>query len=173
MTGPLFLDIETNGLLPELDRIHCIALKELNTGEAWSYGPDKIKEGLKIAAEAPELIAHNGLTFDIPAIQKVYPNWKPKGKITDTLVLSRMIRPDLKRQDWDHDWKVEILPKKLFGSHSLKAWGLRLSHRFDDDSMLKTDYDGGWEQWSEEMEAYCRQDVVVCEALYNFLKPHE
>ena len=173
MTGPLFLDIETNGLLPELDRIHCIALKELNTGEAWSYGPDKIKEGLKIAAEAPELIAHNGLTFDIPAIQKVYPNWKPKGKITDTLVLSRMIRPDLKRQDWDHDWKVEILPKKLFGSHSLKAWGLRLSSRFDDDSMLKTDYDGGWEHWSEEMEAYCRQDVVVCEALYNFLKPHE
>ena len=167
----LLFDIETNGLIPELDRIHCIAIKELNKGSVRSYSPDRIREALKELQDADEIIAHNGVTFDIPAIQKVYPNWKPKGKITDTLVLSRMIRADLKRQDWDFNWSSEVLPKNLFGSHSLKAWGLRLSARFNDESMLKGDYTGGWENWSEEMEAYCRQDVTVTEALYNFLNP--
>ena len=38
--------------------------------------------------------------------------------------------------------------KKLWGSHSLKAWGLRLGD-------FKDDYDGGWEAYSETMLSYC------------------
>jgi DNA polymerase I-like protein with 3'-5' exonuclease and polymerase domains len=53
------------------------------------------------------------------------------------------------------------LPRNLYGSHSLKAWGLRIGE-------LKGDYGdqkGAWEAWSEEMDVYCRQDVEVTKKL--------
>ena len=54
--------------------------------------------------------------------------------------------------------------KKLYGSHSLKAWGLRMGNH-------KGDYDGGWETYSEDMLHYMEQDVEVTHDLLKFLKP--
>ena len=163
----LFFDLETDGLDPDV--IHCIAVGE-EGHPVWSYGPDQIKEGLEMLCEADELIAHNGIGYDFKVIKKLYPSWPFKGKRTDTLVLSRLIRADLKNEDFTYNWSTEIMPKKLFGSHSLKAWGMRLQNRLGGD-FLKGDYDGGWEHWSQEMQDYCEQDVRVAMALYTFLKP--
>jgi hypothetical protein len=119
--------------------------------------------------EADELIAHNGIGYDFKVIKKLYPSWHFEGKRTDTLVLSRLIRADLKNEDFTYNWSTEIMPKKLFGSHSLKAWGMRLQSKLGGD-FLKGDYDAGWEHWSQEMQDYCEQDVRVAMALYKFLK---
>jgi hypothetical protein len=134
----LFFDLETDGLDPDV--IHCIAVGE-EGHPVWSYGPDQIKEGLEMLCEADELIAHNGIGYDFKVIKKLYPSWPFKGKRTDTLVLSRLIRADLKNEDFTYNWSTEIMPKKLFGSHSLKAWGMRLQSRLGGD-FLKGDYDG-------------------------------
>jgi len=162
----LFFDLETDGLDPDV--IHCIAVGE-EGHPVWSYGPDQIKEGLEMLCEADELIAHNGIGYDFKVIKKLYPSWHFEGKRTDTLVLSRLIRADLKNEDFTYNWSTEIMPKKLFGSHSLKAWGMRLQSKLGGD-FLKGDYDAGWEHWSQEMQDYCEQDVRVAMALYKFLK---
>ena len=165
----LFFDLETDGLDPDV--IHCIAVGE-EGHPVWSYGPDQIKEGLEMLCKADELVAHNGLGYDFKVIEKLYPSWPFKGKRTDTLVLSRLIRADLKNEDFEYNWANDVMPKKFYGSHGLKAWGMRLQNRLEGD-FLKGDYDGGWEHWSQAMQDYCEQDVRVTMALYNFLKPEK
>ena len=163
----MFFDLETDGLDPDV--IHCIAVGEEGY-PVWSYGPDQIKEGLEMLCEADELIAHNGIGYDFKVIEKLYPTWPFKGKRVDTLVLSRLIRADLKNEDFEFNWAVEEMPRRMYGSHGLKAWGLRLQKNLG-SGFLKGDYDGGWEHWSQEMQDYCGQDVKVTMALYKYLKP--
>ena len=165
----LFFDLETDGLDPDV--IHCIAVGE-EGHPVWSYGPDQIKEGLEMLCKADELVAHNGLGYDFKVIEKLYPSWPFKGKRTDTLVLSRLIRADLKNEDFEYNWGNDVMPKKFYGSHGLKAWGMRLQNRLEGD-FLKGDYDGGWEHWSQAMQDYCEQDVRVTMALYKYLKPEK
>ena len=163
----MFFDLETDGLDPDV--IHCIAVGE-EGHPVWSYGPDQIKEGLEMLCEADELIAHNGIGYDFKVIEKLYPTWPFNGKRVDTLVLSRLIRADLKNEDFEFNWAVEEMPRRMYGSHGLKAWGLRLQKNLG-SGFLKGDYDGGWEHWSQEMQDYCEQDVKVTMALYKYLKP--
>lgn len=136
-----------------------------DTSQRWVFGPDTIQNGIVLLQTASELIFHNGLAFDIPAIQKVFPAFSTDGvKVTDTLVLSRLIRADLKNDDF---LDAPHLPKKLYGSHSLKAWGIRLGvHKGDFGET--TD----WSEWSQEMQDYCVQDVTVTHKLWEALAPH-
>ena len=81
-------DIETNGLLDELDRIHCLVLIDADTGDVLDFadqpGRRPISEGLEILRTADEVIGHNILGFDLPAIRLVHPGWWAEGKVTDT-----------------------------------------------------------------------------------------
>src|SRR6185503_8102435 len=81
-----------------------------------------IESGLETAENADVLYGHNLLLFDIPAIQKVYPRWKPKGRVMDTLITARMRWAHIKDTDFAL-FRKKKLPPKLIGSHSLKAWG--------------------------------------------------
>ena len=81
-------------------------------------------------------------------------------KIHDTLLLSRLVWSDLKNNDFKFVKKHTDFPMKLIGSHSLAAWGLRLSNH-------KAEYTGGFEFWSDEMQKYCEQDTYANLTLYN------
>jgi DNA polymerase-1 len=157
----LVFDIETNGLLDELDRIHCLVIKDLDTGEVLSCNPHSIDPGVKLLMKADVLIGHNILKFDIPAIQKVYPWFKPKAKLMDTLILARLIFPEIAKMDYGLAEKGQ-LPKKLIGRYSLEAFGYRIGE-------YKGDYKGGWAEWSQEMQDYCEQDIEVTTKLYHKL----
>ena len=81
----LVWDIETNGLLDELDRIHVIAWQEVGSSEVHHTGDyDKMRE---VILSADVLIAHNQILFDIPAVEKVL-GIKVKARLVDTLALS-------------------------------------------------------------------------------------
>ena len=164
----LVFDLESNGLLHELDTVHCIAIydtkcsdRRVNALKIYD-GPDGIKEALDLLQEADEIIGHNIIGFDIPALQKVYPSWKPKGKVTDTLVISRLVAADLQNDDATSLGLPEGFQRRMFGSHALKAWGLRMG-------TMKGDYQGGWEYCNPEMLLYCKQDVHVTHELYKKL----
>lgn len=152
----LVFDIETDGLVDVMTKVHCIVAKDIDTKEVYSFTPDKVKEGVDLLINAKELIGHNIQDFDIPAIEKVF-KVKFNNKLIDTLLITRLIWTDIK----DKDFREKIVPSQLIGKHSLDAWGYRLGQR-------KGDYikKYGFENWTPEMQTYCENDVEVTYSLY-------
>ena len=159
-------DIESNGLLDTVHSIWCIVCREVDTGEVRKFNDDEIEDALMLLSMADEIIGHNIIDYDIPAIQIVYPEWTTRAKVTDTLVLSRLIHGDLFNEDAERNFSVSKFPKKFWGSHSLKAWGFRLGD-------FKDEYGGGWGGFCEEMLTYCVQDTKVTDTLYKKLMKTE
>lgn len=156
----LVFDLEANGLLYDASLIHCIVAKDIDSGEIHKFEPSKVEHGLKFLMQADEIIGHNVIGYDIALASKLYPWFTvTPTKVTDTLILSRLLFADL--GDLDRSSGAPVEPK-LIGSHSLKAWGQRL--RFPKD-----EYVGGWEQFSTEMLDYNVRDVEVTEKLHTIL----
>lgn len=154
-------DIETNGLLDELDRIHCAGAIDIHTGEQFDWRPDQIDDYVRFMQDEVVLvIGHNFLSFDRHAIKKVYPDFKCP-PVLDTLVLCKMIWPsDVLMEPDMIRFRKGTFPAKYIKRHSLGAWGYRTGD-------FKDEYSGGWEAWSEEMHDYLKQD---CRANFTLLK---
>ena len=168
----LIFDIEADGLLDTLTKIHCMVISDGK--DRTRYRPHEVEDGVRRLHAAvmagEEIVGHNIINFDIPAIQKVYP-WFiiPRDKrhlVVDTLVLSRLIYANI--QDIDAGMlRSGKLPGKLFGSFSLKAWGYRLGEL---KGTYAEDTEDAWQVFNEEMLDYNEQDVVVTQKLYEKLK---
>jgi len=144
----IFLDIETN---LKHDTIWLCVTKHSTTGEVRHW---READSLQQYLEGEQVVGHNIIGFDAPVLKKVWGVGIPDNTLMDTLVMSRLYKPDIE----------VVLPKegKAPTPHSLEAWGYRLgSHKIG-----FTDFDGGWTQ---EMATYCEQDVQLLEKLYNFL----
>jgi len=152
----LIFDIETDGLLDTISKVHCIVAKDIETQKVYSFTPDETEEGVKLLLKAKQLIGHNIQDFDIPALEKIF-KVKFKNELVDTLLISRLIWTDIK----DRDFKEKIVPSQLIGKHSLDAWGYRLGKRKGD--YLKKN---GFENWTAEMQEYCENDVEVTYLFY-------
>jgi len=164
---PTIFDIETSAIddfrtLEGLNTIHCIVIR--HGDEVATYHGDNIKEGLERLRISDLIVGHNIQGFDIPAIQKLYPKWKPEGLVRDTLILSRLVWSDIKEEDFKR--LNSGFPKNLVGAHSLKSWGYRLGE-------YKDEYKGGFAEYSDEMLEYCIQDTKVTEALWNAIAAKE
>ena len=177
----LVFDIETNGFLESLDRVHSLVIKDIDTGEIISctdarQGNHSLEHGLYVLEQADEIIGHNIIKFDIPALQKVYPKFNPKGTVTDTLILSRLIENDIMDADVRRAARGKF-PGKLIGQHGLEAWGYRLGmmkgeYSSDFKARMGDDYEPGmeWLEWSQEMQDYCVQDVEVNHKLWERMR---
>ena len=68
-------DLETNGLLDEVTKIHCIVAANLTTRKLQKFSTEagNIEEGLQLLAYAEELIGHNIMGYDLMVIKKLYP----------------------------------------------------------------------------------------------------
>lgn len=179
-------DLESNGLLtekrerngticPPMNKIHCLAflLQDTTAGTVRQISATdhphegdpgwelmSIPDALQLLETADLRVAHNGQDFDERAVPLVFPWWKPKdgSSILDTLLLSRLIYPDINRSG-PNSHKLLGHEKRM---HSLAAWGKRLGEH-------KGDYKGGWAEWSPEMHRYMLQDVVVLAKLFKWL----
>ena len=164
-------DIETDGLLDATTKCHCIGTRIAESGKAVLYadqpGYEPIAEGLALLESADTLVFHNGVSFDLPALKKLYPGFAPRGAVRDTLIMSRLIYPDMKERDFARNRSASErkIPKELIGRHSLKAWGYRLSE-------LKGEFGEttDWQFFSKQLADYCLQDTQVTLCLWNRFK---
>ncbi|QBE66850.1 DNA polymerase [Pseudoduganella lutea] len=173
-------DLESNGLLDTVTKVHCLVIKDLETQQIIRCVPAgfpmvaeaTIEQGLEMLSKGP-IGGHNVIKYDIPVLKKLYPTWRyDKATVFDTLTATRVIWSNIK----DHDnglLKKKQIPPNLWGSHSLEAWGYRLKlmkgeYKADYIAAAGEDYQPGdeWKSLSQEMLDYCVQDVVVTEALY-------
>jgi len=131
-------DIETNGLKPTV--IWCLcAIKDDKMYTLEMPTKEMVEE---LFADVTEHVGHNLINYDIPAVERLL-NVSITGKVSDTLVMSRLYNPQLE------------------GGHSLDSWGQRLN-------FPKGDYHD-WSALTPEMAQYCKQDVSVTERLYEKL----
>jgi DNA polymerase-1 len=155
----IILDLETDGLLDTVTKVHCLVYKadDLITVATTE---EQIAKALDVLLTG-QVIGHNVLGFDLEVLRRLYGFELPVAQVTDTLLLSRLIHADLRTEDS----KVKRLEPKFFGSHSLKAWGYRLENN-------KGTYgatDNAFEELSQEMIDYCVQDVELTDILWKNL----
>jgi len=151
--GRCVVDIECDNLLEDVTKVWCIVAKDINEKHEeaiYYFQPDQIESGLEFLSEQEELILHNGISFDLPVLKKLY-DYEYNGTLTDTLILSRLLNPDRPK------------PKGYSGkaSHSVEAWGYRFGH-------MKPSHED-WTQYSPEMLHRCKEDVLITEKIYYAL----
>ena len=150
-TNPI--DFKTGDVLGQVQTVHCLVLMNLLSGQCWRFydpteglrdpGTMSVERGVRHLEQADELIGHNVLQFDIPVLRNLF-DFNPRGKITDTLVCSRLFYPDRP------------------GGHSLREWGARVG-------APKGEVDS-FEAFTPAMLEYCEQDVRTNAAAYNQLQ---
>ena len=159
-----YFDIETTAVdnwvtLDGMNKIHCISVLSEDDNKCISFSGDGVKEGIAYLVQHDEVVGHNVIGFDIPAIKKLHPTIKFP-TVRDTLVMASAMFGDVRATDL----QKPQFPRELIGRQSLKAWGVRLG-------ALKGDY-GDTTDWSvctREMIDYCEQDVAVTFTLYKYL----
>lgn len=144
-------DIESDGLLDTITKVHSIVIKPLDSGllsftdHDYTGKAGNISDALVLLENADLIIGHNIQGFDIPALEMLFKGWKCPA-YRDTLILSRLQR-------------VHEMMR-----HSLAVWGDKLK-------FAKGDFgaDDDWSEWSIPMQKYCERDVLLNEKVWHEL----
>ena len=142
----IVFDIEANGLNP--DKVWVIVAHELDTQETKVFSGSTLYDFntyiQDLHGDVYELIGHNIIDYDIPVLERILGTDFGSCNVTDTLVLSRLADPQRE------------------GGHSLENWGQLLG-------CPKGEHND-WDNYSQEMVEYCKQDVLVNVKVYNALR---
>lgn len=164
----IVFDIEATSLDVDTAEVHCVVLQV--PGEAaTSFRPGEIARGVSALNAKLEqgytLVGHNIIEYDIPVLRRY--GLRFPGAVYDTRVVSRAAYPGgtlYAKDDKLKADKPELVPlMDPKAPHSLGNWGLRLG-------CPKDNYEGGFEQFSEEMLRYCVQDVATNVVLFELLR---
>lgn len=165
----LVFDLESDGLYNDVTKIHCLAIYDSETDETIAYNDvgncEPISRGVQRLEDAEIIAGHNVISYDIPVLQKIYPWFSPSALVVDTLLLSRLYHNNMVDIDSKHKWKH--MPLQMYGRHSLESYGYRLGE-YKGAFGKTTD----WQEWSEEMQDYCIQDVLVTVKLCDHFHPY-
>jgi hypothetical protein len=166
----LLCDLEGNGLLPDLTRIHCLCAVDVDSGEEFQFGPEQIAEALELLKTYDRVVFHNGIGYDYPGLKKLHGFVLPDKAAWDSLVIARLKYPNVKELDSRFNKKRITETKEnamgdAFGSHSIEAWGIRLGV-----PKLHADIED-WSKWTPEMQERCMGDVRTLLRIWEYLKP--
>ena len=134
------LDIETN---LAHDTIWICSTYDIDTKESkrWVSPTNEFQDFIQTA---DLLIAHNGISFDFPVLNRVWGTKIPMKQMRDTLVLSRLANPSRE------------------GGHSLGKLATLVGR-------TKKEFDAFDAGLTEEMAEYCQLDSEICGELYLYL----
>jgi DNA polymerase-1 len=135
------LDIETDSL--DAQKIHCIVAKDLSTSQVHVWDHNNLDKFKPWSYTVAKFIMHNGISFDVPILNRLLGTDIKLSQMIDTLVMSQLFNPMRE------------------GGHSLRAWGNKLSYP-------KWEYDN-FTSYTPDMLEYCKNDVDLTENLYKQL----
>lgn len=138
-----YIDIESDGLWP--DKLWCMCVSRLDETEVREYvGHAEIKSFFNLLrGQEVYFVGHNIVSYDAVHTKRLAGGFADVTNCVDTLVLSYLYDP------------------RMFGGHSLEAWGLRLKDP-------KGDYND-WSRYTPEMGQYCAQDVRLGKKVFKAL----
>ena len=135
-------DIESDGLLDTITKIHCVSYKVLGKDEVRTIYDFKDIESL-FNQEGLLFIGHHIIGYDFKALEKIYSIKRPK-HIFDTLAWSWYLFPDR-------------------AEHGLESWG-------EDFGVPKPKIDNWQDLTIEEYTHRCEEDVKINTKLYQLVK---
>ncbi len=143
----LIFDIEANGLLDTIDTIWCIGITDAEGGPVDIYTDHDsdyrpLQEGLDRLSAADTVVAHNGLGYDLQAINMLYPNTLRFEQMYDTMVAGMLAEPERR-------------------SHAIKSYGEQFKAPKGDFS--------DFSRYSKEMVTYMEQDVKIGLKVYQYV----
>jgi len=144
-------DLESDGFLDVASRVWCAAIKDHSTGTVKTFDPSTVPDLCSYLDTFDVLIGHHCVGFDFPLLKKVF-GWSFKGKVVDTLLMSRTQNPD------------RLKPPMYTGRapHSVEAWG----HRLGGDQKVEHNE---WDRYSPEMLERCVGDANLQYDIYHAL----
>lgn len=173
----LVFDLETDGLLDTVTKIHCLNMIDTEAGDRLRFNNGKYGDGTKAPrdgciedalvwlSEEDRIAGQNIIKYDIPVIQKLCSGWQPKGRVFDTRVASQVIWTNMADLDFAMLRSGKLPPEfqkaGLIGRHKLAAWGYRLGlHKGD---FNPEDYGHTWATmpFTKDMDDYCALDCEV------------
>lgn len=137
----VIVDIEADSLTPT--KIWCIVCLDISTNTFHEFYGETLKDFKNFSTQVDKFIAHNGVCYDIPVLNRLLNCNIKLNQVIDTLVLSRLFNVT------------------RTGGHSLRNFGQLFrfpKQEFNDFS-----------KFSLEMLKYCRQDVLLTKKVYDFL----
>ena len=155
MCKRVVFDIETDALLADCTVVHCLVIRDLDDDSLVTeyFGPE-IFSGLRELENADEVWGHYAAFFDIPALRKLYPDFRiDNAKVFDSVLAAQLAFPTIEKDDYSRH-VPDGMPKRLVGSHSLEAWGWRLGS-------LKVGLNVSFKELTPELLARCVQDTAV------------
>lgn len=182
----LEFDIETDGFLENVTKVHSLVIRDMDTGTVYSChdqhfyrNPRKvetlsIRDGVTMLSKAKYWAGHNIIKYDIPVLRKLFPAIMRTANAFafDTLVVARLVKSAIEVED-DKKISAGKFPPRLRKAHSLEAWGVRLGELKGDFGKAEVPEDDTgesiWSKWTPEMQEYCEQDVRVTTRLHKFL----
>jgi len=153
-------DLETNGLLSEVNTIHCLVFYDVEADKMFSFDYDGVLDGLIQLGEYDTIVGHNIIGYDIPVINKLFPAVELNCEVVDTLILAKLAYYNMHSIDEQSD-----IPPRLKGRYSLESFGYRLNDNKGDFGKQ----DDAWDVYTPEMLEYCEQDVKLTAKLYKKL----
>lgn len=167
-------DLETDGLLEQVSQVHVMAVRCLATGKLRVFREHQMQEGLSYLDTFDQLVGHNIIKYDIPVLTKLYGYNRHWSALRDTMVLSRLIWPDIVKWDLDRRNNPGVFfPGQLTGRYSLEAWGHRMGNHkdgYEGDPLIADPIRRKaqkWLLWNQAMEDYCIQDLSVTQSLWE------
>lgn len=172
----VIMDLETDGLLDIVSKVHIVVLTDIDTGETLGFTDEphkltreqqahvggSVQDGLAMARDAGLLVTFNGWEYDLLVLEKLYPEWSHKGLHFDLRTHGNTIMPKDRLIAKDKGLVLHgKLPANMIGRESLKAWALRFGGE------QKGDYSGGWDELNPDMWDYGLQDGPTTLDVYH------
>lgn len=165
----IVFDIEADGLLDTVTRIHCLVAKNLASNRIFKFTENhpetyplrRIPEFFK---NVKVTIGHNIIGYDFPLLERFFGIKIENYGTIDTYIWSKTLYPDRPMPEGCPTF-IKIpnsLEIKKIGPHGLESWGYRVGEK-------KIEYHD-WSIFTPKMLERCEQDVLINEKVFYELQ---